>query len=98
MNSVDTESLILAQNLKNERNAIPVNITAAVEAKRIDPSDFMNDGMKDVESCMKDDVIEAKKKLDKAMKEEKTMKANLFKRKALMKGTRPAKTDEDRGN
>ena len=96
MSSVDTESLILAQNLKNERNAIPVNITAAVEAKRIDPKDFMDDSMKDIEEGYKADLAEAKKAFDRARKEEKKMTLSLAKRKALKKGTRPIKTDEDK--
>ena len=47
MSSVDPESLILAHNLKNERTAIPVIITQAVIEKRIDPDDYLDDGMKD---------------------------------------------------
>ena len=47
--AIDPEHLILAHNLKNERQAIPVLITAAVEDKRIDLEDFVDEGIKELE-------------------------------------------------
>ena len=46
MNTVDPESLILAHNLKSERTAIPVVITTAVKEKRIDPNEYIDEGVK----------------------------------------------------
>ena len=97
MNSVDVESVILAQNLKNERTAIPVKVTAAVESQRINPDDYMDESLKAMEDSLKCDLAEAKNTFDKARKEEKKTKAKLVRRKAIRKGKSQPKNDEEKG-
>ena len=122
MNSVDPESWVLAYNLKNERTAIPVVITQAVHDKRIDPNNFLDEGLKArmfkfplqgnlvllvlwiilhsykvMDESLKNDMMEAKKKFEKARSEEKNTKLKLARRSALKKGKKPIASKEDQG-
>ena len=70
MASINAEDLILAHNLKTERQAIPVNITAAVNDSRIDPEDFLDDGTTQLETMLKNDCLEAKRAFVEANQDE----------------------------
>ena len=94
---MNAEDLILAQNLKTERNTIPVNITAAVDAGRIDPNEFIDEGMKDYEETLKSDVTQGKEKYDLARKEEKKAILRLKRRDQLKNGTIKPTKDQDKG-
>ena len=95
--SLDTEDLILAHNIKSERQAIPVIITAAVNEGRIKEEDFIDDGLKDLDLMLKKDATEAKEAFKMANAEEQKAANDFIRRKALKDGTKKPKTKHDQG-
>ena len=95
--AVNAEDLILAHSLKNERQAIPVNITAAVNDKRIDSEEFVDDGLKQLDDIMKRDCMNAKKAFNEANENEMKGKKDFARRKAILSGAKIKKTKRDEG-
>ena len=93
--SINAEDLMLAHAVKTERTAIPVNITVAVEQNRINPDDFVDNSLKDVEDDLKSDQLSAKAKYQKAKDEEKKAKLKMKRRDAIKNGTiKPTKKSD----
>ena len=95
--SLNPEDIILAQNLKSEKTAVPVNITVAVDQGRIDPNEFMDDGMKALEESVKNDVKATKDRFNQADKFEKEGKLRMKRRDNLKNGHQKPRTKEDQG-
>ena len=97
MSGISAEDFILAQAVKTERTAIPVNITVAVEAGRIDPNEYLEDGLRDLEESYKNDTVQGKNDYNMARKEEKLAKQKMKRREGLKNGTIKATKQSDKG-
>ena len=95
--SIDTEDFILAHNIKVERQAIPVVITAAINEGRIQEADFVDDGLKDLDEMLKNEATEAKKAFQATTAEFQKAKSDFTRRNALKDGTKKPKTQRDQG-
>ena len=97
MSEMNPEDMILAHNIKTERQAIPVVITAAIESGRICENDYVDDGLRDLDEVLKKDAQEAKEKFTTANSEERKAENEFTRRKALISGQKKPKTQRDKG-